>query len=74
MLEPLSEEKMWIKKLDLGVQDFPIEWAVGREQYVTGSHYVPSDGCGGGDIRGIPTGGEIKASYIPKEPRYSRIY
>ncbi|NCO83149.1 MAG: hypothetical protein COZ31_11750 [Nitrospirae bacterium CG_4_10_14_3_um_filter_44_29] len=48
MLEPLSEEKMWIKKLDLGVQDFPIEYAVGREQYVTGSHYVPSDGCGGG--------------------------
>ena len=44
MLEPMSEEKMFIKKLDLGVQDFPVEWAEGQEQYVTGTQ---SDGCGG---------------------------
>jgi hypothetical protein len=47
MLEPLSEEKMWIKKLDLGVQDFSYEFARGQEQYVSGTHFV-SDGCGGG--------------------------
>jgi hypothetical protein len=47
MLEPLSEEKMWIKKLDLGVQDFNYEFARGQEQYVSGTHFV-SDGCGGG--------------------------
>lgn len=46
MLEPMSEEKMWIKKLDLGVQDYPVEWAMGREQYVSGTRRVP-DGCGG---------------------------
>ena len=42
MLEPLSEEKMWIKKLDLGVQEFPFTYAMQQERYVTGS-----DGCGG---------------------------
>lgn len=47
MLEPMSEEKMWIKKLDLGVQDFPTEYAVGREQYQTGTTPRTSDGCGG---------------------------
>jgi len=47
MLEPLSEEKMWIKKLDLGVQDFNYEFAREQEQYVSGTHFV-SDGCGGG--------------------------
>lgn len=47
MLEPMSEEKMWIKKLDLGVQDFPAEYAVGQEQYVTGTTPRTSDGCGG---------------------------
>ena len=47
MLEPMSEEKMWIKKLDLGVQDFPAEYAVGREQYVTGTTPRTPDGCGG---------------------------
>ncbi|MDP2278517.1 MAG: hypothetical protein Q8K51_09870 [Nitrospirota bacterium] len=47
MLEPMSEEKMWIKKLDLGVQDFPVEWAMGQEQYVTGTTPRYSDGCGG---------------------------
>jgi len=47
MLEPLSEEKMWIKKLDLGVQDYNYEFARGQEQYVSGTHFV-SDGCGGG--------------------------
>lgn len=47
MLEPLSEEKMWIKKLDLGVQDFNYELAKEQEQYVSGNHFV-SDGCGGG--------------------------
>ncbi|MCX5717654.1 MAG: hypothetical protein NTW44_04945 [Nitrospirae bacterium] len=47
MLEPMSEEKMWIKKLDLGVQDFEVEYAVGREQYVTGTTPRTPDGCGG---------------------------
>jgi hypothetical protein len=47
MLEPLSEEKMWIKKLDLGVQDYTYEFAREQEQYVSGTHFV-SDGCGGG--------------------------
>ena len=47
MLEPLSEEKMWIKKLDLGVQDFNYELAKEQEQYVSGTRWV-SDGCGGG--------------------------
>jgi len=47
MLEPLSEEKMWIKKLDLGVQDYNYEFAREQEQYVSGTHFV-SDGCGGG--------------------------
>jgi hypothetical protein len=47
MLEPLSEEKMWIKKLDLGVQDFNYEFAREQERYVSGTHFV-SDGCGGG--------------------------
>ena len=42
MLEPLSEEKMWIKKLDLGVQDYPYEYAVGEEMYQSGY-----DECGG---------------------------
>lgn len=42
MLEPLSEEKMWIKKLDLGVQSFPYEYVLAQEQYAAGS-----DGCGG---------------------------
>ena len=75
MLEPMSEEKMWIKKLDLGVQDFPAEYAVGREQYVTGTTPRTPDGCGG-VITGVilPTGGETKALYMTKEPRYSLIY
>jgi hypothetical protein len=47
MLEPLSEEKMWIKKLDLGVQDYNYEYALEQEQYVSGTQWV-SDGCGGG--------------------------
>ena len=47
MLEPMSEEKMWIKKLDLGVQDFPVEYATGKEQYVTGTTPRTPDGCGG---------------------------
>jgi hypothetical protein len=47
MLEPMSEEKMWIKKLDLGVQDFLVEWAEGQEQYQTGTTPRTSDGCGG---------------------------
>lgn len=47
MLEPLSEEKMWIKKLDLGVQDFNYEYARAQERYVSGTRFV-SDGCGGG--------------------------
>jgi len=47
MLEPLSEEKMWIKKLDLGVQDSTYGYALGQEQYVSGTQWV-SDGCGGG--------------------------
>ena len=47
LLEPLSEEKMWIKKLDLGSQDYAYEFAKGQESYVSGQQYV-SDGCGGG--------------------------
>ena len=47
LLEPLSEEKMWIKKLDLGVQDFNYEFAREQEQYESGTHFV-SDCCGGG--------------------------
>jgi hypothetical protein len=46
MLEPLSEEKMWIKKLDLGVQDFDYELSKEQEQYVSGSHWVGDD-CSG---------------------------
>ncbi len=46
MLEPLSEEKMWIKKLDLGVQDFNYELAKEQEQYVSGSHWAGDD-CSG---------------------------
>ena len=42
MLEPLSEEKMWIKKLDLGVQDYTYEYGVGQERYQSGY-----DECGG---------------------------
>jgi hypothetical protein len=47
LLEPLSEEKMWIKKLDLGVQESDYEMAKEQEQYVSGTRFV-SDGCGGG--------------------------
>ena len=47
LLEPLSEEKMWIKKLDLGSQDYNYEFAKGQESYVSGQQFV-SDGCGGG--------------------------
>ena len=47
LLEPLSEEKMWVKKLDLGSQDFTYEYAPESEQYVAGTTWV-SDGCGGG--------------------------
>ena len=46
MLEPLSEEKMWIKKLDLGVQDYDYELAQEQEQYVSGSHWEGDD-CSG---------------------------
>jgi hypothetical protein len=51
MLEPLSDEKMWIKKLDLGVQDFNYELAREQEQYVAGSHWTGGDGCGGGQYQ-----------------------
>jgi len=47
LLEPLSEEKMWVKKLDLGTQEFSYEYALQQEQYATGTRFV-SDGCGGG--------------------------
>jgi hypothetical protein len=46
MLEPLSEEKMWIKKLDLGVQDFNYELAKEQERYVSGTRWVGDD-CSG---------------------------
>ncbi len=46
LLEPLSEEKMWIKKLDLGVQDFDYEIAKEEEKYVSGSHWAGDD-CSG---------------------------
>lgn len=52
ILEPLSEEKMWIKKLDLGTQDFNYELGREVEQYQSGSQFI-SDGCGGG--RSYPT-------------------
>ena len=42
MLEPLSEEKMWVKKLDLGVQDYPYEFGLAQERYQSGY-----DECGG---------------------------
>jgi hypothetical protein len=42
--EPLSGEKMWIKKIDLGVQDYPYKFAVGQQQYISS---YQSDGCGG---------------------------
>jgi len=41
MLEPMSGEKMWIKKLDLGVQEYPYHYGVKTEQYVSGH-----GGCG----------------------------
>jgi hypothetical protein len=47
MLEPLSEEKMWVKKLDLGTQDYKYELAREQESYAAGTQFV-SDGCGGG--------------------------
>ena len=42
MLEPLSQEKMWIKKLNLGVQDYTYEYGLGQERYQSGY-----DECGG---------------------------
>ena len=47
MLEPLSEEKMWVKKLDLGTQDLNYEYAREQESYAAGTQWI-SDGCGGG--------------------------
>ena len=42
MLEPLSGEKMWVKKLDLGVQDYTYEVGLALERYQSGY-----DECGG---------------------------
>jgi hypothetical protein len=52
LLEPLSEEKMWVKKLDLGSEDY--NFVVGKtlEQYQSGTQFV-SDGCGGGENEAI---------------------
>lgn len=47
LLEPLSEEKMWVKKLDLGSEDYPFEVGRTLERYQSGTEFV-SDGCGGG--------------------------
>ncbi|HEY2744124.1 MAG TPA: hypothetical protein VGL86_05865, partial [Polyangia bacterium] len=45
LLEPLSEERMWVKKLDLGNQEFPFQLAKEQERFVSGSHVVPGS-CG----------------------------
>lgn len=42
--EPLSGEKMWIRKIDLGEQDYPFTIGVQQQQYISG---YSSDGCGG---------------------------
>lgn len=42
MNEPLSNESMWIKKLDMGVQEVPFEFAYKQERYVYGH-----DSCSG---------------------------
>lgn len=46
LLEPLSEEKMWVKKLDLGSEDY--NFVIGRtlERYESGTR-SEDDGCGG---------------------------
>jgi len=46
MYEPLSKEKMWVKKLDLGTEEFEYEMAYKQkqEQY----SYYRTDECGGG--------------------------
>jgi hypothetical protein len=51
LLEPLSEEKMWVKKLDLGSDEY--EFVIGKrvEQYQSGTR-VEDDGCG--DTTNVP--------------------
>lgn len=45
LLEPLSEERMWVKKLDFGTQEFKFQVAKEQERYASGSHFVPGS-CG----------------------------
>jgi hypothetical protein len=45
LLEPLSEEKMWVKKLDLGSDDYNFVIGKKLEQYQSGTR-VEDDGCG----------------------------
>ena len=45
LLEPLSEERMWVKKLDLGTQEVAFQLAKEQERYESGSHFVPGS-CG----------------------------
>lgn len=51
LLEPLSEEKMWVKKLDLGSDDYSFVVGKKLEQYQSGTNQV-SDGCG--DVSNVP--------------------
>ncbi|MDA8091950.1 MAG: hypothetical protein M0Z52_12170 [Actinomycetota bacterium] len=44
LYEPLSGEKMWIRKIDLGEEDYPYTFALQQVQYISG---YSSDGCGG---------------------------
>lgn len=45
LLEPLSEERMWVKKLDLGTQEVDFVLAKDQERYVSGTHTTPGS-CG----------------------------
>ncbi|MBI5178926.1 MAG: hypothetical protein HZA04_06665 [Nitrospinae bacterium] len=46
MYEPLSKEKMWVKKLDLGTEEFEYEMAYKQKQEAYESYQT--DECGGG--------------------------
>ncbi|MBI3793115.1 MAG: hypothetical protein HY280_00105 [Nitrospinae bacterium] len=46
MYEPLSKEKMWVKKLDLGTEEYTYEMAY-KDKQEAYQEFV-SDGCGGG--------------------------
>jgi hypothetical protein len=68
LLEPLSEEKMWVKKLDLGSEDY--DFVVGKtlEQYESGTQFV-SDGCGGGTNESVYSWRETGETLYDSRPK-----